>query len=40
MTAVMSFLQSSFTPLVILFTVSNLATMGLQVQHCRGSSRR
>jgi bile acid:Na+ symporter, BASS family len=32
MTAVTSFLQSTFSPLVLLFTVSNLATMGLQVK--------
>jgi bile acid:Na+ symporter, BASS family len=32
MTAVMSFLQSTFAPLVLLFTVSNLAAMGLQVK--------
>ena len=32
MNAVMSFLQTSFSPLVFLFTVSNLAAMGLQVK--------
>ncbi len=32
MTAVMPFLQSTFAPLVLLFTVSNLAAMGLQVK--------
>jgi BASS family bile acid:Na+ symporter len=32
MSAVMHFLQSTFGPLVLIFTVSNLATMGLQVR--------
>jgi bile acid:Na+ symporter, BASS family len=32
MDTVMQFLQSSFSPLVLLFTVSNLAAMGLQVR--------
>lgn len=32
MAAVMQFLQSTFTPLVVVFTVSNLAAMGLQVK--------
>jgi len=32
MNAVMEFLQSTFSPLVLLFTVSNLAAMGLQVR--------
>lgn len=31
MSAIMGFLQSSFAPLVLIFTVSNLAAMGLQV---------
>ena len=31
MDAVMAFLQSTFSPLVLVFTVSNLAAMGLQV---------
>ena len=30
MSAVMQFLESIFTPVVLLFTVSNLAVMGLQ----------
>ena len=30
MNAVMQFLQSTFGPLVFIFTVSNLAAMGLQ----------
>ncbi len=32
MNAVMQFLQSTFSPLVLIFTVSNLAAMGLQVR--------
>jgi BASS family bile acid:Na+ symporter len=32
MNAVMQFLQTTFGPLVLIFTVSNLATMGLQVR--------
>jgi len=32
MSTVMQFLQSTFGPLVLIFTVSNLATMGLQVR--------
>ncbi len=32
MSTVMHFLQSTFGPLVLIFTVSNLATMGLQVR--------
>lgn len=32
MNAVMQFLQNTFTPLVLIFTVSNLAAMGLQVR--------
>ena len=32
MNALMQFLQSTFGPLVFLFTVSNLAAMGLQVR--------
>ena len=32
MSAVMQFLQSTFGPLVLIFTVSNLAAMGLQVR--------
>jgi BASS family bile acid:Na+ symporter len=32
MTDVMQFLQATFAPLVLLFTVSNLGTMGLQVR--------
>ena len=35
MNAVMQFLQSTFGPLVLIFTVSNLATMGLQVKDAR-----
>jgi hypothetical protein len=31
MNAVMQFLQTTFGPLVLIFTVSNLAAMGLQV---------
>ena len=32
MNAVMQFLQTTFGPLVFVFTVSNLAAMGLQVR--------
>jgi BASS family bile acid:Na+ symporter len=32
MSAVMQFLQTTFSPLVLIFTVSNLAAMGLQVR--------
>ena len=32
MNAVMQFLQATFSPLVLIFTVSNLAAMGLQVK--------
>ena len=32
MNAIMQFLQNTFSPLVLLFTVSNLAAMGLQVK--------
>jgi hypothetical protein len=32
MNAVMQFLQTTFGPLVLVFTVSNLADMGLQVR--------
>jgi BASS family bile acid:Na+ symporter len=32
MSAVMQFLQATFSPLVLIFTVSNLAAMGLQVR--------
>ena len=32
MKEVMQFLQTTFGPLVLIFTVSNLATMGLQVK--------
>jgi bile acid:Na+ symporter, BASS family len=32
MSAVMQFLQATFSPLVLIFTVSNLAAMGLQVK--------
>ena len=36
MNAIMQFLQTTFGPLVFLFTVSNLAAMGLQVEGARG----
>ncbi len=32
MNAIMQFLESTFSPLVLVFTVSNLAAMGLQVK--------
>ena len=32
MNAVLQFLQTTFQPLVLIFTVSNLAAMGLQVR--------
>ena len=32
MSSVMQFLQTTFSPLVLIFTVSNLAAMGLQVR--------
>ena len=32
MNTIMQFLQTTFGPLVLIFTVSNLAAMGLQVR--------
>ena len=32
MLSIMAFLETTFSPLVLLFTVSNLAAMGLQVE--------
>ena len=45
MNSFLEFAQSTFSPLVLLFTVSNLAAMGLQVRmrrsrRCLGTGRR